>query len=133
MKNVKVKGVFDQDGVKNYEIKNTDTGEIHIALRVGQKYELGQFVGTLGDCKKLVSECKVVHFADKNEEVEPPRIGPWDNLNPAAALVLWADKNPHVERILDNMGACDENGQPDLEWAKDELKRWEAKLGASNE
>ena len=132
--NVKTKGITVGDK-KAYEITNKTSGEVHVAHpEGGGRFSMGIHTGTLKSCKELVATDSVFYSWDKLDaamEADDKDVSPWDNLNPAAALILWADHNPHVERILDNMGALDENGQPDLEWAKDELDRWKTKLGAN--
>jgi len=42
--NIKVKGVTDEGGRKNYIIKNTDDGSEHIAIKreSGSKYDIGE-------------------------------------------------------------------------------------------
>lgn len=83
--NVSTKGILDETGTKHFAITNKDTGEVHMAIRSGQKFELGEFRGTLKECKEIVAAGKVVHFADApieaDEEVR-------DLLTPAASPQL---------------------------------------------
>ena len=133
MSNVKVKGVLDENGVKNFMITNKDTGETHVALRDGQKFLLGEFKGTLAQCKQLVSEDKVVHFADAPPEPESNHSS-WDCVHPCALLIkLWTE--PHIEympegltdeisRTLDSFGWLDRDGMLDIDAAQDNYDKW---------
>ena len=124
-------GVTDEKGVKNYLVHDKIRDEYHTCLAVGNgKFSVGLHTGTLKSCKEIIRGNNVVYSWDKplpaEKEDVPEGKGTFDCLNAAAALILWADRNIHVENILDCMGALDENGQPDVEWAKEELKRWES-------
>tara|TARA_R110000824_G_scaffold1036_13_gene5736 strand:- start:825 stop:1217 length:393 start_codon:yes stop_codon:yes gene_type:complete len=125
MSEVTAKGIFDDCGLKNFILTNKDTGESHTAIRSGQKFEVGEFRGTLAQCKKLVGEGKVVHFADDKPEVEKP--GLWDHLAPCVLLILHGDLTAkHVLHTLDCMGWLNRDGTPMIEEAKLELKEWES-------
>ena len=130
MNNVKVKGVFDENSIKNFMITNTDTGETHIALRDGQKFVIGDFRGTLAQCKQLVAASKVVV-----KEIEPEKArDTWDCVDPCALLVkLWTE--PHIEympeglaeeigRTLDNYGWTEPGGEIDFEAVEENYKKW---------
>ncbi len=119
MSDVKVKGVVDHHGVKNFMITNVDTGEVHVALREGQKFILGEFKGTLAQCKSLVADDKVVHFADVYKEPEVPQI--WDHVDPCALLVLLEcprSISEEVHRTLDANGWIKPDGTQDIELAR---------------
>lgn len=127
MSEVKVKGVLDENGIKNFMITNKETGEVHVALRDGQKFVLGEFRGTLAQCKQLVAASKVVHFADAEPEPEPEsNRNTWDCVHPCALLILKSDelRNAEVLRTLDNFGWLLPNGEPDLEGARKNYDRW---------
>ena len=125
MKNVKVKGVVDETGVKNFMITNTDTGEVHVALRSGQKFELGEFRGTLAQCKQLVAASEVVHFADQPPEPESNHSA-WDCVHPCALLILKSDELgcKEVLRTLDSFGWLLPSGEPDVKGAKENYEKW---------
>ena len=126
MKNVKVKGVLDETGAKNFMITNTDTGEVHVAMRDGQKFTLGEFKGTLAQCKQLVSEGRVVHFADSPEEKK--KLGTWDCVDPCALLILvaaGADVSPaEIDKTLDAYGWLVPDGQHDALAARENYEKW---------
>ena len=133
MSNVKVKGVLDENGVKNFMITNKDTGETHVALRDGQKFVLGEFKGTLAQCKQLVSEDKVVHFADNPPEPESNHSS-WDCVHPCALLIKiinemhfeYVEGNlfPEIERTLDAFGWKSPDGDHDIEGAEENYQKW---------
>jgi len=119
MSDVKVKGVVDHHGVKNFMITHVDSGEVHVALREGQKFILGEFKGTLAQCKQLVADNKVVHFADVHEEPEVPQT--WDHVDPCALLVLLEcprSISEEVHRTLDANGWIKPDGTQDIELAR---------------
>ena len=134
MNNVKVKGVLDESGVKNFMIINTETRETHIALRDGQKFTLGEFRGTLTQCKQLVAASQVVYPANEEHEMEAQEEGNWDCVHPCALLVkLWAE--PHVKvmfaglaeeigRTLDSFGWIKPNGEIDFDAVEENYKKW---------
>ena len=127
MNNVKVKGILDENKIKHFQITNTDTGEIHIAMRDGHKFVVGEFRGTLAQCKSLVAASKVVHFADAPPEPESNHSS-WDCVHPCALLIkLWTD-NPQLEkevlRTLDSFGWLLPNGEPDLNGARENYEKW---------
>lgn len=135
MDNVKVKGITDECGVKHFSITNTDTGEIHMAIRSGQMFELGEFRGTLKQCKQLVSDQKVVHFADAKDEEPKESSETWDCVSPAALLAMVVHggegnvmelidgKNSEVERTLDSFGFMKPDGSIDFASAMREFER----------
>lgn len=125
MKNVKVKGVVDETGVKNFMITNTDTGEVHVAMRSGQKFEVGEFRGTLAQCKAMVAESKVVHFADAPPEPESNHSS-WSCCHPCALLILHAGSidDPEIKRTLDAFGWLLPDGRLDIEEAEKNIERW---------
>ena len=126
MSNLKVKGVLDENGVKNFMITNKDTGETHVALRDGQKFLLGEFKGTLAQCKQLVSEDKVVHFADAPPEPESNHSS-WDCVHPCALLILLAEggvSRKEIDRTLDAFGWMKPEGKRDIEGAAKNYEQW---------
>ena len=127
MKNVKVKGVVDETGVKNFMITNTDTNEVHVALRDGQKFVLGEFRGALAQCKQLVAASKVVHFADAPPEPEERR-DTWGCVDPCALLILLSaggDVSPaEVDRTLDSFGWLRPEGEHDALGARENYEKW---------
>ena len=125
MSNVKVKGVLDENGVKNFMITHVDSGEVHVAMREGQKFTLGEFKGTLAQCKQLVADGKVVHFADAPPEPESNH-STWDCVHPCALLILHAGSvdDPEVKRTLDAFGWLLPDGKLDIEQAEENLEKW---------
>jgi hypothetical protein len=125
VKNVKVKGVVDDTGVKNFMITNTDTGEVHVAMRSGQKFEVGEFRGTLAQCKAMVGANKVVHFADAPPEPDSNHSA-WDCVHPCALLILHAGSvdDPEIKRTLDAFGWLLPDGRLDIEQAEENLEKW---------
>lgn len=122
IKGLKVKGVLDENGIKNFLITNPSTGESHVALRHGQfSFTLGEFTGTLKQCKQLVADDKVVHFADATEAPEAPEVdGLWDHVDPCALLCLFeipAHISPLVHEALDANGWVKPDGSRDVELA----------------
>ena len=112
--NIKVKGVTDESGTKNYIITNTDDGSEHIAIKrvTGSKYDIGEHSClTLRQCKVLVSEDRVRHFADSVEEIAGKLVDgllgdegdrkpeTWQCCDPCALLILFAHHiDPEVRR-----------------------------------
>lgn len=131
MNNVKVKGVLDENGIKNFMITNTDSGEVHVAMREGQfNFRVGEFVGTLKQCKQLVSASEVVHFADAKTEVTESSNGSWDCCHPCALLILLAEgdvSRKEIDRTLDAFGWLTPEGTRDIEAAKESLEKWRVK------
>ena len=137
--NIKVKGVSDESGRKNYIITNTDDGSSHVAIKreSGSKYDIGEHTClTLRQCKVLVSENRVRHFADSREEVAAvavegkPERKPetWSCVDPCALLILLADTtDPEVRRTLDAYGWVTQDGELDDEQANDNYEKWEIK------
>ena len=127
MKNVKVKGIQDESNIKHFQITNTDTGEVHIAVRDGQKFVLGEFRGTLAQCKSLVAASKVVHFADAPPEPESNHSS-WDCVHPCALLILLAaggDVSPdEIDRTLDSFGWLRPEGEHDALGARENYEKW---------
>ena len=114
--NIKVKGVSDESGSKY------DIGE-HTCL-------------TLRQCKVLVSENRVRHFADSREEVVVDAVEDrserkpetWACVDPCALLILLADTtDPEVRRTLDAYGWITQDGELDDEQANDNYEKWEIK------
>ena len=134
--NIKVKGVSDESGRKNYIITNTDDGSSHVAIKreSGSKYDIGEHTClTLRQCKVLVSENRVRHFADSREEVaaaaveDKPERKPetWSCVDPCALLILLADTtDPEVRRTLDAYGWITQDGELDDEQANDNYEKW---------
>ena len=127
MNNVKVKGVLDETGIKNFIITNTDTGETHVALRDGQKFVVGEFRGTLAQCKQLVAASKVVHFADAQPEPEEKQ-DTWGCVAPCALLIMLqagVDVDPdEIKRTLDAHGWLTPDGLTDVVQAEENLEKW---------
>ena len=133
MDNVKVKGIVDECGVKHFEITNTDTGEIHIAIRSGQFFEVGEFRGTLKQCKQIVSDSAVRHFADAPEE-ESDSSSTWDCVHPAALLAMVVNvglrhrvEHSEIDRCLDAFGYLKKDGSVDIDRAIREFNNGKAK------
>jgi len=134
--NIKVKGVSDESGRKNYIITNTDDGSSHVAIKreTGSKYDIGEHSClTLRQCKVLVSENRVRHFADSREEMVVDAVEDkserkpetWDCCDPCALLILLADTtDPEVRRTLDAYGWITQDGELDDEQANDNYERW---------
>jgi len=134
--NIKVKGVTDEGGRKNYIITNTDDGSEHVAIKreSGSKYDIGEHTClTLRQCKVLVSENRVRHFADSREEgavaavEDKPERKPetWSCVDPCALLILLADTtDPEVRRTLDAYGWITQDGELDDEQANDNYEKW---------
>ncbi len=134
--NIKVRGVSDESGRKNYIITNTDDGSSHVAIKreTGSKYDIGEHTClTLRQCKVLVSENRVRHFADSREEVaavaveDKPERKPetWSCVDPCALLILLADTtDPEVRRTLDAYGWITQDGELDDEQANDNYEKW---------
>ena len=135
--NIKVKGVSDESGRKNYIITNTDDGSEHVAIKreSGSKYDIGDHTClTLRQCKVLVSEDRVRHFADRCTKIVPdsevadePERKPetWDCCDPCALLILLADTtDPEVRRTLDAYGWITQDGELDSEQANDNYEKW---------
>ena len=131
MNNVSVKGVLDENQVKNFLITNKDSGEVHVALRDGQKFVLGEFRGTLAQCKQLVSDGKVVHFADAEKAPETPeQDGTWRCCDPCALLILMSHSGvnfPEVKRTLDAHGWLLPDGSVDVKAASANFEQWKIK------
>jgi len=134
--NIKVKGVSDGCGRKNYIITNTDDGSEHVAIKreTGSKYDIGEHTClTLRQCKVLVSENRVRHFADSREEMVVDAVEDkserkpetWDCCDPCALLILLADTtDPEVRRTLDAYGWITQDGELDDEQANDNYEKW---------
>jgi len=134
--NIKVKGVTDEGGRKNYIIKNTDDCSEHIAIKreSGSKYDIGEHSClTLRQCKVLVSENRVQHFADSREDAATApaddtlerKPETWSCVDPCALLVLLADTtDPEVRRTLDAYGWITQDGELDDEQANDNYEKW---------
>ena len=138
--NIKVKGVIDESGTKNYIITNTDDGSEHVAIKrvTGSKYDIGEHTClTLRQCKVLVSEDRVRHFADSVDDIadklveglfedEPERRPEtWQCVDPCALLILLADTtDPEVRRTLDAYGWITQDGEPDSEQANENYEKW---------
>ena len=134
--NIKVKGVSDESGRKNYIITNTDDGSEHVAIKreSGSKYDIGEHTClTLRQCKVLVSENRVRHFADSREEVAVEAVADkserkpetWSCVDPCALLILLADTtDPEVRRTLDAYGWITQDGELDDEQANDNYEKW---------
>jgi len=142
--NIKVKGVSDGCGRKNYIITNTDDGSSHVAIKreSGSKYDIGEHTClTLRQCKVLVSENRVRHFADRCTKIVPdsrveggvdtvddkPERKPetWSCVDPCALLILLADTtDQEVRRTLDAYGWITQDGELDDEQANDNYEKW---------
>ena len=150
--NIKVKGVIDESGTKNYIITNTDDGSEHIAIKrvTGSKYDIGEHTClTLRQCKVLVSENRVMHFADRCTKIVPDSVvdGPpedegdrkaetWACVDPCALLILLVDATDHevrrtldaydheVRRTLDAYGWVTQDGELDSEQANENYEKW---------
>lgn len=144
---LKVKGITDENGVKNFEIR-TPTGEIFIALREGKKYTIGDdpTKRTLRECKLAVANDAVVFFADRCTKVVPDaEVGEdpisnhsaWDCVHPCALLIKMLDEMhfeyvegdlfPEIERTLDAFGWKTPEGDHDVEGARANYKQWSKK------
>ena len=132
MSDVKTKGVFDEEGIKNFAITNVDTGETFIALRTGSRFTIGDdgVARTLSECKQLVADDAVVFFADAEKASEEPRGGTWDCVDPCALLILISTTGadmPEIKRTLDAHGWLLPNGEFDVEQAGENFKKWSKK------
>ena len=138
--NIKVKGVIDESGTKNYIITNTDDGSEHVAIKrvTGSKYDIGEHTClTLRQCKVLVSEDRVRHFADSVEDIADKLVDgllgdegdrkpeTWQCVDPCALLILLADTtDPEVRRTLDAYGWVTPDGELDDEQANENYEKW---------
>ena len=138
--NIKVKGVIDESGSKNYIITNTDDGSEHVAIKrtTGSKYDIGEHSClTLRQCKVLVSEDRVRHFADSVEDIADKLVDgllgdegdrrpeTWACVDPCALLILLADTtDPEVRRTLDAYGWVTPDGELDDEQANENYEKW---------
>ena len=124
-----VRGIFDQDNIKNFEIKDKESGEIFMAVRSGQKFELGDFRGTLAECKQKVIDGYSEHFADATEAPEAPEVdGTWACVDPCALLIMMqagVELSPcEIKRTLDAHGWLTPDGLADIEQAESNLEKW---------
>ena len=129
MSEVKTKGVFDEEGIKNFAITNLDTGETFIALRTGSKFTIGDdgVARTLSECKQLVADDTVVFFADAEKGTEGTGNGTWDCVDPNALLILISTTGadmPEIKRTLDAHGWLLPNGEFDVEQAGQNFEKW---------
>ena len=129
MSDVKTKGVFDEEGIKNFAITNVDTGETFIALRTGSRFTIGDdgVSRTLSECKRLVANDAVVFFADAEKATEGPENGTWDCVDPNALLILISTTGadmPEIKRTLDAHGWLLPNGEFDVEQAGQNFEKW---------
>ena len=138
--NIKVKGVIDESGTKNYIITNTDDGSEHVAIKrvTGSKYDIGEHSClTLRQCKVLISEDRVRHFADSHEEIADKLVDgllgdeaerkseTWQCVDPCALLILFAHHiDPEVRRTLDAYGWVTPDGELDDEQANENYEKW---------
>ena len=137
--NVKVKGVTDEKGNKNYIITNTDDGVEHVALKreTGSKYDIGEHTClTLRQCKQLVSEDRVRHFADRCTKVVPDTSGDevmrgketWSCVDPCALVIMLAAgvdvPDSVVDRTLDAWGWIIPAGLRDIVQAEENYDKW---------
>ena len=132
MSEVKTRGVFDEEGIKNFAITNLDTGETFIALRTGSRFTIGDdgVSRTLSECKRLVADDAVVFFADAEKASEEPRGGTWDCVDPCALLILISTTGadmPEIKRTLDAHGWLLPSGEFDVEQAGENFKKWSKK------
>ena len=130
MSEVKTRGVFDEEGIKNFAITNLDTGETFIALRTGSKFTIGDdgVSRTLSECKQLVANDAVVFFADAEKATEGPRNGAWDCVDPNALLILLQAgvevSKEEINRTLDAHGWLTPDGLTDIEQADASFEKW---------
>ncbi len=125
--NIKVRGIHDQNNVKNYMITNTDDGSSHMAMRrSNDKYDLGKNTDiTLRQCKQLVSEDRVEYFADAPDEAErTPKLSMWSTVHPCALLIIMDCKGEEVDRTLDAYGWIKPDGTRDDEAANEDYEKW---------
>ncbi len=140
--NIKVRGIHDQNNVKNYMITNTDDGSSHMALRRSNgKYDLGKNTDiTLRQCKQLVSEDRVEYFADGMSRSVSPEVSDdlaaalferpdktWDCVDPCALLIIMDCKGEEVDRTLDAYGWINPDGTRDDEAANEAFEKWSKK------
>ena len=128
LKDLKVKGIMDENGVKNFLIETPDNGS-YIALRLpGGKFTVGDdgVSRTLKQCKEAVANDAVVFFADAEKASEEPRGGTWDCVDPCALLILHAGgiDDPEIKRTLDAFGWLLPDGLLDVEQAEANLEKW---------
>ena len=130
MSDVKTKGVFDEEGIKNFAITNVDTGETFIALRTGSRFTIGDdgVSRTLSECKRLVANDAVVFFADAEKATEGPEDGTWDCVDPNALLIMLQAgvevSKEEINRTLDAHGWLTPDGLTDIEQADANYEKW---------
>ena len=126
---LKVKGVLDETGVKNFIIR-TPLGDEFVALRVGKKFTIGDDDAkrTLSECKQVVADDRVVFFADAEKGPEAPEQGEtWQCCDPCALLILMSHSGvdfPEVKRTLDAYGWLLPDGSVDVKAASANLEQW---------
>lgn len=129
VKDLKVKGVLDESGVKNFLIETPDSGSYFAMRQPNGKFTVGDdgVSRTLKQCKEVVANDAVVFFADATEPSGPPqRDETWGCVDPCALLILKSDElaDQEVLRTLDAYGWLLPSGEPDIEQARDNLSKW---------
>ena len=133
IKDLKVKGVLDEDGVKNFLIEIPD-GLSYCAMRQPNgKFTIGDdgVSRTLKQCKELVANDAVVYFADvtnaTDDHDDTESKGAWDCVHPCALLILLAEcdvSREEIDRTLDAFGWMTPEGGRDFRAAEESLERW---------
>ena len=131
MSDVKTKGVFDEEGIKNFAITNVDTGETFIALRTGSRFTIGDdgVSRTLSECKRLVANDAVVFFADAEKDTETPeQDGTWQCCDPCALVIMLATgvdvPDSVIDNTLDAYGWIIPEGLRDIVQAEENYSKW---------
>ena len=131
LKDLKVKGVLDESGVKNFLIETPDNGS-YIALRLPSgKFTVGDdgVSRTLKQCKEAVANDAVVFFADATEPPGAPESdGTWSCVDPCALLIIVAaggSVSPaEINRTLDSFGWMTPDGERDAKGARENYEKW---------
>lgn len=138
IKDLKVKGVLDESGVKNFLIETPDSGSYFAMRQPNGKFTVGDdgVSRTLKQCKEVVANDAVVFFADATEPSGPPqRDETWDCVHPCAMLAMiyagvgvGSDSeciSPHeIRRTLDAYGWIDSDGLIDVVAADENYEKW---------
>jgi hypothetical protein len=131
LKDLKVKGIMDENGVKNFLIETPDNGS-YVAVRLPNgKFTVGDdgVARTLKQCKEAVANDAVVFFADATEAPEATEGGnTWSCVDPCALLIIVAAGGTvdpaEVDRTLDANGWLKPDGQRDALQARENYSRW---------
>jgi len=129
VKDLKTKGVYSEDGVKNYMI-TTPSKDVYMAVRDGSGYTIGDdgVRRTLKACKEIVASDSVVFFADAEKAPEDAGVdNTWQCVDPCALLILISTSGanmPEIKRTCDAHGWLTPDGDFDVVAAKENLEKW---------